>query len=309
MSYNNSILVTGSHRSGSTWVGKMIAASGKIGYLQEPFNPNIKMGVSKYKYPYPFYYTVCTTGNEFQAQKKSFENILKYKFPCTSHLRNASNMREIAQVFKGQANTWLYKVKRVRPLVKDPIALFSAEWLHSTFGMKVIILIRHPAAFCSSLKIKNWQFDFNNFLAQKELMKVFLSSYETRIQELADSKHDIIDQGILLWLCIHEVIRQYQEKWKDWKFLRHEDLSINPLDSFKEIYYWLDLEFKKQVEEKILQSTGTHNPVEQNQNNQFIRDSKKNITNWKTRLTEEEISRIYSATKKLSSLFYSESEW
>ena len=32
------ILVTGSHRSGSTWVGKMIASHPRVAYVEEPFN-------------------------------------------------------------------------------------------------------------------------------------------------------------------------------------------------------------------------------------------------------------------------------
>jgi len=35
------ILVTGSHRSGTTWVAKMIANSPSVGYIHEPFNPTI----------------------------------------------------------------------------------------------------------------------------------------------------------------------------------------------------------------------------------------------------------------------------
>ena len=34
------ILVTGSHRSGSTWVGNMIALSPEIQYIPETFKPN-----------------------------------------------------------------------------------------------------------------------------------------------------------------------------------------------------------------------------------------------------------------------------
>ena len=32
------ILVTGAHRSGTTWVGRMLCASGEAHYVSEPFN-------------------------------------------------------------------------------------------------------------------------------------------------------------------------------------------------------------------------------------------------------------------------------
>ena len=39
------ILVTGSHRSGTTWVGKMLAATGSVGYIHEPFNLKNRPGI------------------------------------------------------------------------------------------------------------------------------------------------------------------------------------------------------------------------------------------------------------------------
>src|SRR5262245_50878268 len=35
---NRGILITGSHRSGTTWVGRMIASHPRVVYLSEPFN-------------------------------------------------------------------------------------------------------------------------------------------------------------------------------------------------------------------------------------------------------------------------------
>ena len=37
-------------------------------------------------------------------------------------------------------------------LLKDPIACMSSEYLHREFEMDVVIIIRHPAAFVSSLQ-------------------------------------------------------------------------------------------------------------------------------------------------------------
>ena len=46
----NPILVTGSHRSGTTWAGQMLATAPGIGYIHEPFNCDIRMSVN----PRPF---------------------------------------------------------------------------------------------------------------------------------------------------------------------------------------------------------------------------------------------------------------
>jgi LPS sulfotransferase NodH len=48
------ILVTGSHRSGSTWVGTMLATSPSVGYVQEPFSLNHRPGIFSAKFDYWF---------------------------------------------------------------------------------------------------------------------------------------------------------------------------------------------------------------------------------------------------------------
>ena len=40
------ILVTGAHRSGTTWVGKMLALAPGVAYVHEPFNPRTPAGLS-----------------------------------------------------------------------------------------------------------------------------------------------------------------------------------------------------------------------------------------------------------------------
>jgi hypothetical protein len=39
------ILVTGAHRTGTTWVGKMLAASPQVAYISEPLNVWHRPGV------------------------------------------------------------------------------------------------------------------------------------------------------------------------------------------------------------------------------------------------------------------------
>src|SRR5258707_7647151 len=56
MTTTRPILVSGSHRSGTTWVGKMIAASPAVGYIHEPFNPLHRPGICTAKFPQWFFY-------------------------------------------------------------------------------------------------------------------------------------------------------------------------------------------------------------------------------------------------------------
>lgn len=124
-----------------------------------------------------------------------------------------------------------------RTAIKNIIALISADWLYETFNLDVVMLIRHPAAFVASLKVKQWNFDFSNFSSQLPLFKPELLKYESAIMEAVENKKDIVDQCIILWNVIHYLILFYQEKYsKEWDFIRHEDLSRRPEYEFKKKY-------------------------------------------------------------------------
>ncbi len=56
------ILVTGAHRSGTTWVGKILCASGEAAYISEPLNMWHRLGVMRK--PVSGWYTYITQENE-----------------------------------------------------------------------------------------------------------------------------------------------------------------------------------------------------------------------------------------------------
>ncbi len=175
--------------------------------------------------------------------------------------------------------------------------------------MQVLDLIRQPAAFCSSLKNLHRGFPFRNFNRQPRLMEKYLYPYEKEMMEFERNEKDIIDQGILLWNCIHFTVKKYQERNTDWIFVRHEDLSLDPCDQFRLLYDKLNLKFTQKAKNAIEESSGSHNPVEQIPGKPFKRDSRKNVNNWKIRLSQAEVERIKLKTTDLSSLFYTDSEW
>lgn len=300
------ILVTGSHRSGTTWTGKNLSYAPHTGYIHEPFNVDRQFNYVQKPFSYWFQY-ICEE-NEHK-HKETLDKVMHYQYPLLDNLARIRTFKNAARVFVDQGITLIHKIKNDTPIVKDPIAFFSADWLCNRYRMNVLILIRHPAAFCSSLKLKNWTFNFNNFLNQPLLIDKYLYVFEEEIREYAQDEKHIIEQAILLWNCIHYTVKVYQQDHPEWLFVRHEDLSNDPLRRFKSIYSKFDLDFTSSVQSRILESSGSHNPTEQQACNEFKRNSKENIMNWKRRLSSEEIDNIKTKTKKLSSEFYEDHEW
>ena len=300
------ILVTGAHRSGTTWVGRMLSQSPSVGYIHEPFNPNHRPGICAARFDYWFPYISNENGSIFYKQIK---NTVSFSYNLIGEFRAIRRPEALLSLLRNYGRFLLYRISNVRPLLKDPIAVFSAEWLVSTFDMEVIVLIRHPAAFAGSLKQLNWTYPFSHFLEQPLLMRDHLYPFESEIREYSYREHNIIDQAILLWKIIHHVIIEYQKNHDDWIFMRHEDLSRDPLCVFQTLFSKLNLEFSEHIREVIVEHSDSSNPVETKGASCIKRDSESNIWNWKSRLTVSDIGKIRDQVEDISSVFYSDEDW
>ena len=109
------------------------------------------------------------------------------------------------------------------------------------------------------------------------------------------------------------MILKYRDEHPDWLFIRHEDLSQNPLAGFKNIFSYLELEFTdhnaKIINHHSLGKTNHEQFPSGNHFDAIQRDSVSNIYSWRNRLTAAEIDRIKSGVENISREFYSENEW
>ena len=95
MSAGRPILVTGAHRSGTTWVGKMLALAPGVAYVHEPFSPKTPKGLS----PAPFrrYFTVVTRANEARY-RPGLERTLALRYDLGAQLRSVRSWRDVARI-------------------------------------------------------------------------------------------------------------------------------------------------------------------------------------------------------------------
>lgn len=301
------MLVTGSHRSGTTWVGKMLAATPEVGYIHEPFNPTHRPGICNVTFPYRFAY--ITEENEAPYYRPLRET-LAFHFSLQGEIPAIRSLRHIGRMAKNYKNCTLYRLRHAAPLMKDPIALFSAEWLARRFDMDVVVMIRHPAAFISSLRRLNWKHNFSHFLNQPLLMRDYLTPFEAELRAFAAEEHDILEQGILLWRMMHHVILHYQEKHNGWIFLRHEDISANPLQHFDYLYKKLGLTFTDKVKQVIVDYSSEENPTEAAQGHTLAkRNSKSNIKSWKSKFTDAELTHVRNMVEPIAHHYYADSDW
>lgn len=309
MALRRGILVSGAIRSGSTWVGRMLSHSSELQYIHEPFNLKCRQGVCQADFNKWYSYVDEDVAN-YDATYLALADTLSFRYRLKAELKYLEKRKDFLRMLRDYLVARRASLMNLRPLMKDPLALFSAEWLSRTFNMDCVIVIRHPAAFVSSLKVKGWSFPFSHLLQQPLLMERYLEPFREDINEYSHYQKDLVSQAILLWKIVHSVVLMYQDDHPDWIYVRHEDISRNPIFEFAELYRRLDLRFTSKVRFKIQSATGTANPQETSLNIHNVnRDSIANIWNWQHRLTPHEIEQIYEGVGTIGSAFYSDDDW
>jgi len=192
--------------------------------------------------------------------------------------------------------------------MKDPIALLSAEWLAETFGMDVVVLIRHPAAFAASLKRLGWKHSFATFIQDGGVPEV-VRPYEAEIREQAERPAEIMAQAALLWRLLYNAVDGYRDRHPDWAFVRHEDASAEPVATFERLYAQLGLDFTPAAREAIARASAPENPAALATPYAVELDSAASLGRWRDELTAEEVETLRERTRDVWPRFYSDEDW
>jgi hypothetical protein len=283
----------------------MLALAPRVGYVHEPFSPKTPKGLS----PAGFdrYFTVVTAENQTRY-RRGLERTLALRYDLGAQLRWARTWRDVARIPHDYLHLRRKRSHAPRPLVKDPIALLSAEWLAQSFGMQVVVLIRHPAAFAASLKRLGWEHSFVTFFEDGRLPEVLLP-YESEIREQAERPGEILAQAALLWRLLYNAVAGYRDRHPDWVFLRHEDASLEPVETFEHLYCKLGLELTDEARGKIQRATASENPSELSTPHAVELDSAASLGRWREQLTVGEIETLRERTQDVWPRFYSAEDW
>jgi hypothetical protein len=300
------ILVTGMPRSGTTWVGRMLTASGCLGYINEPFNLAVSPGT--FRIPVDYWYVYISPENEARFLPPLLE-ALEFKYPFLREFwrcRSRTDILHTLRSWRGFARS-----QNLRPLVKEPHAVFSVEWFAERLASEVVVTVRHPAAVVSSWKRLGWSFDFVNLLEQRTLMRDWLEPFRAEMQAALRPEKDLVDRVALLWQVIYSVVGRYQERCTRVHLVRQEDLSRDPVEEYAKLYGALGLAFTSEAAQAVAASSSRGNPKETRVESPHETriDSRANLENWKQRLSDEEISRIRRVTEETVGLYYSDPEW
>jgi len=302
------LLVTGAHRSSTTWVGKMLAANQHYTYVSEPLNVLHRRGVMRK--PVSRWYTYLNFENENQVLS-GFYGTMALRYHLLEELSDLRSARDVGRMLRDWSSFTRGNRAGNQVILKDPFAVFSADWFSKRLGCQVVVTVRHPAAFVSSLKRLNWPFQFEDLLEQPLLMRDWLEPFREDMHRAQKQPADIIYQASLLWRMIYHVVHQYSLQNPEFHLIKHEDLSLNPEREFKALFEQLGVPFTDQVEEIIRKASNPDNPAELSMDavHSVKLDSRMNLKNWQKRLSPEEIEHIREWTEDVSRYFYTDEDW
>src|SRR5512135_909678 len=196
------ILVTGAHRTGTTWVGRMLAANPDTAYISEPLNLLHRPGVMRTKVPCWYTYLTDENGADYLP---SLRETLAYRYHLPAEIVSLRSGHDFLRMCRDLGIFMRGRLFQQRPLLKDPFAVFSLRWFSKNLDCEIVVTVRHPAGFASSLKRLNWPFDFRDLLAQPLLMRDHLEPYRSQMEAMPAD--DIIGQASLLWTMVYRSVQ------------------------------------------------------------------------------------------------------
>jgi hypothetical protein len=283
----------------------MLGLAPGVGYIHEPFSPRTPAGISSALFDR--YFTVVTVENEARYLP-GLRRTVAFDYAWGPALSGVRTPADLARAVRDARRFGRLRSAGARPLVKDPIALLSAEWLAERFGMDVVVLVRHPAGFAASLERLGWQHSFATFLDDGRVPEI-LRPYEDEIRAHAENPADVLAEAALLWRILYGAAAGYRERHPDWIVLRHEDAGADPAGTFERLYAQLGLELTPPARERIERASGSENPVEGRSPHAVELDSAGAVRRWRTLLGPGEVELLRERTRDVWPLFYSDDDW
>ncbi|SDQ48800.1 sulfotransferase [Thermostaphylospora chromogena] len=246
---NGPVLVTGLPRSGTSWVGKMLAAGGGLVYVNEPLNPQRppgrSPGVLDATVTHRFQY-ICRD-NEHEWLRAFTDTVaLRYRF--RAELRRNRAPSDLARMIKYGSAFTVGRLTGRRALLDDPFALLSTGWFAERLGCRVIVMRRDPVALAASWRRLGWTVHFSELLDQPLLVRDHPEV--ARARPLADSD-DQLAKVAMLWRLAAVITARHAARHADILVVGYEELAADPLPGFQRLYRWAGVPWTPRAQRRV----------------------------------------------------------
>jgi hypothetical protein len=258
---DRSILVAGTGRSGTTWLGDLITSQISCRVMFEPFNPDLVSEYSGYNY--------------FQYMRPADEDQVLHEFA--------------RKVLSGEIrNRWVdHKNEQIFPeyrIIKEIRANLLLKWLHDRFPeVPILFIMRHPCAVVLSRMELGWatDADIEPFLSQPDLVTDHLASH----LELIRNARTDVEKHAIIW-CVSNLIPLKQFEPGSLKIVYYEKLCTQPEIELSTILDLIGKERRQLLSEKF------DRPSQTTRETSAVVTGADKISSWKRKLDASQIERI-----------------
>jgi len=265
------ILLLSYPRSGSSWVGDILASSQDIAYFFEPVTS-----------PYQKYHQAPALAD--------LSDPAVYR-AYSEYSRNA--FLGIPQKQRFPRDDWRGfspLTRRNRRLLIKEVNPRAAAFYYRHYQPSIFFLVRHPAAVALSFWRTGW-----------------LSGADVQMEAVLFDGDDWEKFGYAYGTLIRNALAALDELSAPYKIVFYEQLALNPLQEFKKIFQYMQVELPENYEDVIREYCYTDTAV---QGYHTRRLSAKMVSKWKHKLAPAEISKIRHAYLLSGLDFYrSDADW
>ncbi len=289
MKKTNTGVICGLHRSGTTYIGRILSLSHSTSVIYEPFND-----VWGLEYAPPRY-TYWRAEDASSYAEEILQKALLFQGSFSKPVSTKSGWRKTGyKLFGGERHLQWNRLKllqflRMTPdhvIWKDPFCTFMIDYLSIIYNMKIVCMIRHPCAHYHSVSKQNWSFDISNLTRQKKLLNDYGFGISEHLWEKA--KGDNLTSTALLWKIMSRLVTSISKKDNNLLLVRHEDLCMKPEAEIDHICKWLGVCFTSRMRSYV--DTTSHGLYAESLNGKehdFVRNSKALVDVWKSKVPKE----------------------
>lgn len=265
------VLIISIPRSGSSWVGEVLGFSKNSLYLREPITTTYMNSIKGLG---PSFFEIVP-GNVPPIYKWSADAAF-IGLPTFNKSKIVNNPEKWSILSRTNKRV---VIKEVNPL--------SLEWFIEQYMPRIIYLVRHPAAVANSFYKKGWtqkQFERRFSIETLNTLGVYWDDYSSSFFEEFGALQAFIFQNSI------KILRDYS----DYMIVRYEELCTEPINTYRKLYNFADLDWDGEVERKILKlseaSVSSHTG-----SSDLNMKSNEMLKKWQEELPEQAIKEIKGA--------------
>ena len=287
---HKNILLVGVPRSGSSWMAKVLAQSADSVLVREPDNErrNLRAYRAKRKWhrmPYLSANASVPAMERFWQRvfcdalipKNAISRWIQHCMSQTTFVLSRRHIRwKIIAAKRKDLETHRHRI------VKSVHAGLSLAYLQQHFDPQIVLIFRHPANVISSYLRLNLPDADRAVYRQAALTQEYLLPYWERIES---TRQPLARMGMQIAI-FYAVWEQQLRQNPSWLTVTHENLCLDPLKEYRNLFANLALEWSERVENYL------HEHNRRGTGYETRRIAADEIHKWKRELTAEQIQSI-----------------